>query len=77
MSVERLCEMINDIAHFFAVEPDHAAGVAGIAEHLRKFWDPRMRKQIIAHLGAGGAGLEPMAREAVAVLARESGTGIG
>lgn len=71
MNIERLCGMVNDIANFFAVEPDRAVGVAGIADHLRKFWDPRMRKQIIAHLGTGGDGLEPLAREAVAALARE------
>lgn len=71
MNIERLCDMVNDIANFFAVEPDRAVGVAGVAEHLRKFWDPRMRKQIIAHLSAGGAGLGPLARDAVATLARE------
>ena len=71
MNAERLCSMVNDIANFFAVEPDRAVGVAGIADHLRKFWDPRMRKQIIAHLDSGGDGLEPLAREAVATLARE------
>ena len=70
MNVERLCTMANDIANFFAVEPDRAVGVAGVAEHLRKFWDPRMRKQIIAHLGSGGEGLQPLARDAVAALAQ-------
>ena len=32
---------------------------AGIAEHLEKFWDPRMRKAICAYVDAGGAGLDP------------------
>lgn len=65
MNIERLTAMVNDISHYFAAEPDHAAAVAGIAEHLRKFWDPVMRKQIVEHLEAGGEGLEPLAREAV------------
>lgn len=69
MSVEHLTTMVNDISHYFAAEPDHAAAVTGIAEHMRKFWDPSMRKQILAHLDAGGSGLEPLAREGVAQLA--------
>ena len=31
MNVERLVDMVNDIANFFASEPDHASGVAGVA----------------------------------------------
>jgi len=37
--------------------PDTA--IAGTAEPIKKFWDPRMRKAIFAHLEAGGAGLDP------------------
>ena len=70
MNVERLVEMVNDIANFFHSEPDHAAAVAGIAGHLRKFWEPRMRKQIIAHLDAGGHGLSDLGREGVQELER-------
>ena len=69
MNVERLSQMVNDIAHYFAAEPEHAVGVNGIADHLIRFWDPSMRRRIIDHLDAGGAGLEPLAREAVQQLA--------
>ena len=69
MNVERLSQMVNDIAHYFAVEPEHAAGVRGISDHLIRFWDPSMRERIIRHLEAGGVGLEPLAREAVQQLA--------
>lgn len=68
MNIEHLSQMVNDIANYFAAEPDHAAGVNSVADHLRKFWDPVMRKQIIEHLHNGGEGLEPMAREAVQIL---------
>lgn len=68
MSVEHLVQMANDIGHFFAAEPKHEDAVAGIASHIQRFWDPRMRRQIAAHLAAGGAGLEPLPREAVASL---------
>jgi len=70
MNVERLAEMVNDIANFFASEPDHTAAIAGVAGHIRRFWEPRMRKQIIAHLDAGGHGLSDLAREGVQELAR-------
>ena len=68
MDVERLVTMANDIGNFFASEADHQAGIAGVADHLRKFWDPRMRKQLIAHLQSGGAGLSDIARAGVKQL---------
>ncbi|MGH8253907.1 MAG: formate dehydrogenase subunit delta [Steroidobacteraceae bacterium] len=68
MSAERLVQMANDISHFFAAEPKRADAVAGIAGHIQRFWDPRMRRQIAAHLAAGGEGLEEVTREAIATL---------
>jgi formate dehydrogenase subunit delta len=68
MSVEHLVQMANDIGHFFAAEPKRADAITGIATHIQRFWDPRMRRQILAHLQAGGAGLEDLPREAVATL---------
>jgi len=60
----KLVMMANQIGKFFApqrqVEP-----AAAIATHLRKFWDPRMRAAIIAHLEHGGAGLDAPVQEAV------------
>lgn len=67
MSPDRLVHMANQIGTFFRSQgPDHA--VPGIAEHLKKFWDPRMRKAIVAHLDAGGDGLAPEVRAAVEAL---------
>ena len=70
MNPERLAEMANDIANFFAAEPDHEAAVAGMLDHLRKFWEPRMRRQIVAYLHEhDGAGMSALARAGVAKLA--------
>jgi formate dehydrogenase subunit delta len=56
--------MANQIGTYFASQgPDEA--VAGTSQHLRLFWDPRMRAAIIAHLDAGGEGLHPNVRAAV------------
>ena len=68
MQIERLVEMANQISDYFGAEPDKQEAVASTASHLRRFWDPRMRKQIIAHYNAGGAGLKDIARSAVGAL---------
>jgi formate dehydrogenase subunit delta len=67
MSDNRLTYMANQIGKFFQSQ-GHDKAVAGVAEHIRKFWDPRMRSAIFAHLDAGGAGLDPNVREAIETL---------
>jgi formate dehydrogenase subunit delta len=64
MSPDRLVYMANQIGKFFASQgPDEA--IAGTANHIKKFWDPRMRAAILAHVDAGGGGLDPNVRDAV------------
>ncbi len=66
-TAEKLVYMANQIGTFFSSQgSDHA--VTGIAEHIRKFWDPRMRQTIFAHLEHGGAGLDPKVRAALVQL---------
>lgn len=67
MSPDRLIYMANQIGKFFQNQGRDRA-VPGIAEHIRKFWDPRMRKAIFAHLDTGGAGLDPYVHEALEQL---------
>jgi formate dehydrogenase subunit delta len=67
MSPDRLVYMANQIGKFFQSQ-GHDRAVGGIAEHIRKFWDPRMRGAIVTHLESGGAGLDPNVREAIATL---------
>jgi formate dehydrogenase subunit delta len=68
MDVERLVAMANDIAAFFDSETDKAVAAEGVRFHITRFWDPRMRREIIAHVGAGGAGLTATAKSAVLLL---------
>ena len=68
MSIEHLVQMANDIGHFFASEPQRADAIDGIANHIQKFWDPRMLRNIVTHLKNGGDGLEELPREAIARL---------
>jgi len=67
MSPDRLIYMANQIGKFFASQGADKA-VPGIAEHIRKFWDPRMKSAILAHLDRGGEGLDPSVRDAIATL---------
>lgn len=65
---EKLVMMANQIARNLAVQGE-ARAPALTAEHIMKFWDPRMRAKITEHLSAGGKGLDPMARKAIEVVA--------
>ena len=67
MASDRLIQMANQIGSFFVTQPRVSAPEA-IADHLRRFWDPRMRDAIRQHLDRGGAGLDPAVREAVRLL---------
>jgi formate dehydrogenase subunit delta len=64
---DKLIYMANQIGTFFKSQDNDTAS-AKIAEHITKFWDPRMRKAIVAHLDAGGTGLDPAARAAIETL---------
>lgn len=66
-SPDRLVYMANQIGKFF-VSQGEAAAPEAIATHIKKFWEPRMRAAIVAHLNAGGAGLEPSVRTAIEIL---------
>ena len=67
---DTLVRMANQIADFFQSYPE-AEGVEGVATHIKKFWDPRMRRGIFAHLAEGGAGLKPLALKALQQLAAQ------
>ena len=65
MNVERLVAMANQISHFYESLPDRDEALASTASHMRRFWDPRMRLAMLAHVDQGGEGLEPFALEAI------------
>ena len=67
MSPDRLIHMANQIGSFFKSQGPGKV-VPGVADHIRKFWDPRMRSAILAHLDAGGGGLDPEVRDAIEAL---------
>jgi formate dehydrogenase subunit delta len=70
VNIERLATMANDIANFFHAETDRNLAIDSISGHLRKFWEPRMRRQIIAYAKSGNhEELSELAHEGVMRLA--------
>lgn len=66
MDAKKLVKMANEIGAFFEADPDHAAAVEGIASHLARFWEPRMRRELFAHVDAtAGEGVRPLVLEAI------------
>ena len=51
MDLHNLVVMANRIGDFFVAQPDRDEALAGIADHVKKFWEPRMRTQILAAVG--------------------------
>jgi formate dehydrogenase subunit delta len=76
MDIHHLVKMANDIGGFFASTMDHEAGVNSIAQHLKNFWDPRMRNQLIEYARRDeDTDLTPIVREAVLRLAQNQRPG--
>ena len=72
MSPDRLVYMANQIGKFFESQRANEV-VPGIANHIKKFWDPRMRNAIFAYMAAGGEGIDPPVRKALDHLQAEAG----
>jgi formate dehydrogenase subunit delta len=68
MNVEHLVTMANQIGAFFTSQGTHQQAVSGIADHLKRFWEPRMLRAIEAHVDAGAEGLEDTVAQAVQAL---------
>lgn len=62
MSPDKMVRMANQIAAFFRSQPGDTAD--SVAAHLGDFWEPRMRRQLLDHIAAGGEGLDDEVIEA-------------
>jgi formate dehydrogenase subunit delta len=66
MDIHHLIKMANQIGAFFQAEPDRAAALDGIAGHIERFWDPRMRQQLVEWVERhAGEGLTELVAEAI------------
>lgn len=77
MSPDKLKYQANQIATFFHSQHD---GAKGVATHINKFWEPRMRRQFFEMIEAGVEGFDPLVMEAVPLIRRphaDPDTGVG
>ena len=66
MDVENLTRMANRIGDFFEAYPDRDEALRNIADHIKRFWEPRMRRELFAELDRDGVpGLKPLVLEAL------------
>jgi formate dehydrogenase subunit delta len=68
MELHHLIKMANEIGCFFVQMPDHDEAQSAIATHLRNFWEPRMRRQLIDYARRDGSDLTAIVRDAVLAL---------
>ena len=70
MDIDNLVKMANQIARFFEPWADREAARDEVANHLRRFWSPRMRKALIDHVAAGTSesDIAPLVAQAVTTL---------
>lgn len=72
MITNKLVRMANQIADNFDYGPDKDKAVAGVLDHLTRFWTPEMKRAIIEHQQSGADGLSTVASAAVTKLAEKT-----
>jgi formate dehydrogenase subunit delta len=69
MNIDLLVKMANEIGAFFAGTTDTQGASAEVARHLNRYWEPRMRAQMLSYYEQRqGAGLSEIARGGVALM---------
>jgi formate dehydrogenase subunit delta len=73
MNIDLLIKMTNEIGEFFAGTAEAPEAARAVANHLKRYWEPRMRAQMITYFEQrDGAGLTELARSAVALMVADS-----
>ncbi len=66
MDTQNLVSMANRIGQFFESFSDRDEALEGISNHIHKFWEPRMRRELLAHADGGAQGsLSPIVLDAI------------
>lgn len=50
MNVNTIVTMANQIGSFFETMPDRHQALTDIAGHLKRFWEPRMRRSLLQYV---------------------------
>ncbi|WP_332675374.1 formate dehydrogenase subunit delta [Aromatoleum sp.] len=78
MDIDNLVKMANQIGRFFEAWPDRAAARQEVADHLTRFWEPRLREALAERINTDDSacvGVTPLVAEAVAMLFPAGHTG--
>ena len=67
MELRDMVRMANQIADFNRAYP-HATAVKETADHISRYWEPRMRKAFFDHIAKGGDGFDPLVRDAAGLV---------
>ena len=67
-----MIRMANQIAAYFEAYP-RAEALSGISNHIEKFWEPRMRRQLDEYIAGGGENLSPLVIAAIAPQPKSNG----
>lgn len=66
MDIHNLVSMANRIGQFFESFSDREEALKGISDHIHKYWEPRMRRELLAHVDGGALdNLSPIVSDAV------------
>ena len=66
MDLHNLIDMANRIGEFFESMPDRGVARSDIANHIKLFWEPRMRRTLLDSLDKpNGVALTLIVREAL------------
>ncbi|HEV2227605.1 MAG TPA: formate dehydrogenase subunit delta [Steroidobacteraceae bacterium] len=69
MNIDLLIKMANEIGDFFTGATGTEQAARDVANHLKRYWEPRMRQQMLAYYEQRhGAGLSDVAKSAVGLL---------
>lgn len=72
MDNDKMIRQVNQIAEYFKVYPQQRAE-EGVEGHIRKFWEPRMRAQLLDYAATDGSGLHPLVATAVEAIRADTG----
>lgn len=73
MNTDLMIKMLNEISAFFDAETDKEQAARDVKSHVRRYWEPRMRAQLLEYFEQHkGVGLSDLALKAVGLLAAES-----
>lgn len=68
VAIGKLVKMAEQITANMAFTDDETVVASKVADHLKRFWDPRMKQALLDYANLGNSELSPVLRAALAQL---------